>query len=423
MNIVYLVSCYPAVSHTFILHEIEALRKNGLNVHTVSLNGSDYTRQNSDEQILSEEKRTYYLKQQGFFKALLSTVKLLFFKPGNWFSAAHSAWKYSRQTKKGFKYFLGYLAEASLFVDWLQGQGATQVHVHFGNAAAAVALIAKKLYPFELSLSLHGPDIFHDETLEGLALKLNDADWVRCISFYSRSQAMRLLPMEQWEKLNIVPMGINPSSFSLKGKASEKTTSILCVGRLVTNKGQALLIQAVESLRKENYKIDLELVGNGPDLNALKQISPYTKFSGALNHRQVVEKLHSADLFVLPSFAEGVPIVLMEAMASGVPCISSQIDGIPELIRNGVDGLLVYPSDLDGLKNAIKKLIDNPELAASLAIAGRQRVAQLYDLDKNVQQLQELFKHGGLTHEQSHSSDGLCSDLCTSTAGPDASAR
>jgi glycosyltransferase involved in cell wall biosynthesis len=172
---------------------------------------------------------------------------------------------------------------------------------------------------------------------------------------------------------------------------------VLCVGRLVPAKGQHVLLAAIAKLRASGRNLRLRLVGDGPDRESLElaagrfKITDAVVFEGAVNQDRIRDLYATADVFALASFAEGIPVVLMEAMAMEIPCVSTWITGIPELIRDSIDGLLVPPSDIDGLAAAIALLMDDDELRARLGEAGRRRVIEKYNLRPNVARLAEIF--------------------------------
>ena len=177
-----------------------------------------------------------------------------------------------------------------------------------------------------------------------------------------------------------------------------KPFEILCVGRLVPAKGQHILLQAFARLQAEGRSARLRFVGSGPAHSSLVieterlNLNGFVCFEGNVNGDRIQRLYESADVFALASFAEGIPVVLMEAMAMEIPCVTTWVNGIPELIRNEIDGLLVAPSDLDGLKNALACLMDNPELRHRLGRSARRRVMEHYALETNVSKLANVFQ-------------------------------
>jgi len=238
----------------------------------------------------------------------------------------------------------------------------THLHVHFANAASTVGLIASRTFPIGFSLTVHGPDEFYDASGLRLAEKIAGASFVCCIGQFARSQLMKLSPPSQWDKLEIGPLGVDPQRFSPRRfRSSPSRFEILCVGRLVPSKGQLVLIAAIERLVKTTPNLRLRLVGDGPERESLERaiaaanLGSYVVLEGSVNQDRIQEFYRQADIFVLASFAEGIPVVLMEAMAMEIPCVSTFVAGIPELIRNETDGILVPPSDDLALATAIKR--------------------------------------------------------------------
>jgi colanic acid/amylovoran biosynthesis glycosyltransferase len=245
-----------------------------------------------------------------------------------------------------------------------------------------------------------GPDEFYDVTRYRLAEKIAGASLVVCIGYFARSQMMKLSPVAQWRKFEIAPLGVDPEIFS-PHLVSDPTPGfeIISVGRLVPAKGQQVLIAAVDRLVKAGRDLRLRIVGSGPDRESLERevarraLGHHVIFEGAVNQDHIRELYGEADAFVLASFAEGIPVVLMEAMAMEIACIATAVAGIPELIRNRLDGLLVAPSDERALAAAIDDLIKDPAMRRRLGAAGRSRVIERYNLNSNVARLARIFTH------------------------------
>jgi glycosyltransferase involved in cell wall biosynthesis len=196
----------------------------------------------------------------------------------------------------------------------------------------------------------------------------------------------------------VSPLGVDPQLFSPRpARLAPETFEILCVGRLTPAKGQHLLIDAVNMLARQGCRVRLRLVGSGPDEASLRKHATHSEFpecivfESAVNQDRIRTLYAAADLFCLPSFAEGLPVVLMEAMAMEIPCVTTCITGIPELIRDGVDGLLVAPSDLEALVEALAKLMDDAPLRERIGKSGRMCVLERYDLRRNVEKLAGIF--------------------------------
>ena len=262
-------------------------------------------------------------------------------------------------------------------------------------------MLAAMAWQFSYSLMIHGPEEFYDVEKSYLRRKVERARFVLCISDYCRSQVMKVSDPAHWSKLRVVRLGVDLKMFKpvvpVDGK---ERLEIICVGRLVAAKGHLILLSAFASLRRQGCNVHLRLIGDGTGRSALQsfiareQLDDCVTLEGALNHEATRQKLMQADIFVLASFAEGVPVALMEAMAMGIPCVSTFVAGIPELIRDGVEGLLVPPSSEQALATALESLIVNVDLRRKLAAAGRSRVTELYDLEKNTRYLAEVLQRG-----------------------------
>jgi glycosyltransferase involved in cell wall biosynthesis len=209
---------------------------------------------------------------------------------------------------------------------------------------------------------------------------------------------MKLSPPDQWHKFEVTPLGVDPEVFAARPTpAARPEFEVLCVGRLTPAKGQHVLVAAIGRLRDEGRRVRLRLVGDGPDRQSLEHAVRRAKlegrvvFEGAVNQDRIRDLYRNADAFVLASFAEGIPVVLMEAMAMEIPCVTTWITGIPELIRDSVDGLLTPPSDERALAAAIRRLMDDAGLRERLGRSGRQRVIEKYNLRPNVDRLAAVF--------------------------------
>jgi colanic acid/amylovoran biosynthesis glycosyltransferase len=405
IRIAYLVSEYPAVSHTFILREVQRLRRANFKIHTAAINPPDRSLSGMTAEEQAEAAATFYVKREGIRGALKAHSATLLNSPKSYFAGLWFAIRLGGIDPRRLVFAICYFVEAVILGRWMHSRGLRNLHVHFANAAATVGLIASRTFPIEFSLTVHGPDEFYD--VHGLLLseKLAGATFACCIGQFARSQLMKVSPPGEWSKFEVGPLGVDPRLFLPRPfRRRPDTIEILCVGRLVPAKGQYILLAAVERLVKSYPNVRLRLVGDGPDRKGLegaiasKGLGRYVTLEGSVNQDRIRDYYHQADIFVLPSFAEGIPVVLMEAMAMEVPCISTFVAGIPELVRNEIDGILVSPSDDQELASSIGRLIDDPKLRRRLGAAGRQRVIEKYDIDRNVARLAEIFadRIGGL---------------------------
>ncbi len=394
----YLISRYPAVSHTFILREVRQLRQAGFEIHCASVNAPDRSNSEMTADENEETRNTYYLKAHGVAGALLAHLWGLL-RPVSYLKGLFHGLKFDGWNLKRGLYGLFYFTEALMLARWMSTHRLTHLHVHFATAAANIALLLKQVSPGGVSMTIHGPDEFYDVPGQKLIEKVAAADFLVCIGRFARSQMMKLTPATQWKKFEVCPLGVDVENYNpAREERTGKPFTILCVGRLTPAKGQHILIDACAALRDWGRTFRLVVVGSGPDEQSLhaavasRNLQEQVTFTGALNQDQVRAWYRDSDVFALPSFAEGIPVVLMEAMASGVPCVTTRITGIPELIRDGIDGLLVTPSDSQELADTLAMLMDDRELRQELGKAGRARVGEHYNLSDNVARLGCIFK-------------------------------
>lgn len=399
-TLAYLVSQYPAISHTFILREVRRLRALGLQINTASINRPDRTADRLDSDEAEEAEGTFYIKEQGFFNALAAMTKCLLTAPLRFCRAVKTAFVLAGWDVFRIAKHMAYLAEGALLGEWMLSLETTHVHVHFANPASTVALLAAQLFPITYSITVHGPDEFYDVTLNSLPEKVRHARFVVCISYYAQSQLMKVSSISQWYKFNVIRLGVDTDIFSPPFEPVRlRPCQILCVGRLVPSKGQQILVAAFNKLVKKGKDVHLRFIGGGPDRANLEKeveardLQERVHFHGPLNPWEVVEAYKYADIVALPSFAEGLPVVLMEAMAMEIPCVASSINGIPELIRHNVEGLLVAPSNIEQLAQALEVLVDDEELRQRFGRAGRERVLEKYNLEENINILCHYIKN------------------------------
>lgn len=398
-RLAYLVSEYPATSHTFILREVVGLRTRGFDIVTASINADARPLTSVTDEERAERETTYVLKRHGVRGAIGALAWTLRRHPRGFARGLKAVLQRSACNPRLAGKHLFHWLEALMVGRWMDRQQASHLHVHFATAGASVASLTRRIFPITLSMMVHGPDEFAQVDREHFAAKVEAADFVFCISHFARSQTMYHSAPNHWHKLDIVRLGIDPEVFKPARRKSSADFSLLCVGRLVPAKGQHLLLEALLRLRAQGKTISLHLVGDGPDRESLQHfcrrqgLDGQVEFHGALNHDEVRSMYARCDAFALPSFAEGIPVVLMEAMAAGLPCISSRITGIPELISDGETGFTAAASDVDELVTRLGQLVDNPGLRQQLGEAGRQRVCDDYNLAQNVGILAERFRN------------------------------
>lgn len=396
-KVAYLTSEYPGISHTFIFREVQALRREGFTVHTASIRRPAHLERMTPQER-EDAGRTLYVKDTPIGRIFAAHWRLLNRAPLSHLRMLRKAVFFGLRGPGSLVKGIGYFAEAGVLLDWMHHEArVNHIHVHFGNPAATVAMIAGAFGTVQFSMSVHGPDIFYDVNANLLPEKVTHARMVRCISYFCCSQLMRLVPHTLWSKFHIVRCGVDPDRYGPLPEPARAGGEILCVGRLVPAKGQHVLLEACVHLKDEAIPFHLTFVGDGQDRLSLEQLAhrlglnDRVTFTGAVGQDQVMNYYDGADIFVLPSFAEGVPVVLMEAMAKEIPCVSTRITGIPELIDDGVDGLLVAPADVEGLAQSMLKLLTDPELKQRIGCNGRRKVLEKYNLDANCRMMANLL--------------------------------
>ncbi len=399
-RLLYLLSRYPAISHTFFLQEVRGLRELGFDIETASINAPDRAKERLSAVEAEEAATTLYLKTMPRMQVLTQLLAVAFTAPAMVWRALQSALRLKQSSLQHRFYSLFYVAEALLLCHRIRRRQIAHMHIHFGGAVATVGLIAAEAARIPYSLTIHGPDEFFDEEQFHLQRKIEGAAFVIAISHYCRSQLMRIASPAVWDRFDVVRLGIRPELLPPSSPSeTAATVRLIMVGRLVPAKGALLLLQAVEQVRNRGVAVSLTFVGDGPERRELEgfiqqhDMTEIVTMTGALNHEQTLDKVAHADIFVLASFAEGIPVALMEAMALGVPCISTYIAGIPELIDHEQDGILVPAGSAEDLTYAILRLAADPALRCRFAEAARLHVLRDYHLPENLKQLAATFRH------------------------------
>jgi colanic acid/amylovoran biosynthesis glycosyltransferase len=398
LSLAYLIGHYPGVSLTFILREVTLLREMGVQIRTASINAAEPSQDGFTDAEKREQQQTFYVKARGVLRIALDHAACFVHRPGRYLRGLAFAAKMGGLEPRTFVYHLLYFAEAIVVGQWMLRNGLHHVHVHFANNTSTVALIASKVFPIQYSITVHGPNEFYGVELYRLREKIEGAAFLCCIGHFCRSQLMRICQPDQWGKFQIAPLGVDPQAFQPRAFPEAATKNLLCVGRLVPEKGQAILLEALRLLLQHGHRIHLHLAGDGPSRRSLENLAKSlgvtmaVTFHGSMNQVRLRDLFRIADVFVLPSFAEGIPVALMEAMAMEIPCVSTFVAGIPELIESGTDGILVPPSDSGLLADAIAKLITDAKFRLRLARAGRLKVLKRYNLRPNVEALASIFE-------------------------------
>ncbi|OUC11645.1 MAG: colanic acid biosynthesis glycosyltransferase WcaL [Alkalinema sp. CACIAM 70d] len=396
MKVAYLVNQYPKVSHSFIRREIAAVEAAGLEVQRFSIRSC--ASELVDPADLEELKKTRIILNQGLWAILITSFQVFLSQPIRFFQAVQLAMQLGWKSDRGILRHLIYFLEACTLLQWLTQAKVDHVHAHFGSNSTAVACLCHALGGPPYSFTVHGPDEFDRPQAMKLAEKINRAKFVATISFFSRSQLYRWCPVEQWPKIQVIRCGLDSDFLDQALTPIPERPHLVCVGRLCAAKGQLLLVEAVRQLVTEGAFLHLTLVGDGelrPQLEALIQqhgLQEFIKITGWASSAMVQEYLRSARALVLPSFAEGLPVVIMEALALGRPVISTYIAGIPELVEPGVCGWLIPAGSITALNRAILRVLQSSEAELEqFGSFGKQRVTDNHNIDQEVAKLIDLF--------------------------------
>jgi glycosyltransferase involved in cell wall biosynthesis len=396
MRLAYLVSQYPAINHTYILREIRTLRAIGFDIDVISVRPPDRLPEKLSAEELEELRETYAVLTAGSGAILTAHVLTFVKRPLAYLAGLWEALRLSGGDPRKAISNIVYFGEAVVIGHRLLRLGLRHLHCHY---ASTPALFVARIFPITYSVTIHGSAEFDDVRGSYLAHKVARARFVCAISFYGRSQLMKASEPRYWDKLEVNPLGVDCARFlPPPHRRDHSPFEVLCVGTLMPSKGLPLLINAVDRLVRQGRSMHLRLVGDGPDRQDLEStivtrgLEGHVTLEGNCNQDRVQAFYRETDLFVLASFAEGIPVVLMEAMAMELPCVATWITGIPELIRHGIDGWLVPPADEEQLADAIAKLMDDPELRRKLGRSARIRVQEKYDLERNTERLAEIYR-------------------------------
>ncbi|MGI0491583.1 glycosyltransferase [Alkalinema pantanalense CENA528] len=401
MKVAYLVNQYPKVSHSFIRREIAAVEAAGLDVQRFSIRSC--ASELVDPADLEELKKTRIILNQGLWAILITSFQVFLSQPIRFFQAVQLAMQLGWKSDRGILRHLIYFLEACTLLQWLTKAKVDHVHAHFGSNSTAVACLCHALGGPPYSFTVHGPDEFDRPQTMKLAEKVKRAKFVATISSFSRSQIYRWCPADQWSKIQIIRCGLDHDFLNQPMTPIPETPHLVCVGRLCAAKGQLLLVEAVRQLVMEGVDLQLTLVGDGelrPQLESLIQcygLQEHITITGWASSETVRSYLRSARALVLPSFAEGLPVVIMEALALGRPVISTYIAGIPELVEPGNCGWLIPAGSIEALTQAMTEVLQCPIFRlANLGEIGQQKVLRQHSAFKEAQKLINLFQSGQL---------------------------
>ena len=405
MKIAYFVNTYPRGSHTFIRREIQALERLGWQVHRFALRSARETL--VDPADISEDSRTEHVLQHGLRPLLLPALGWMVRRPRGAFRALRLAVECGRRGAGGVPGTGGvlrhmvYLLEAAHLARRCHDLRLAHVHAHFGTNSTTVPMLAAEMGGAGYSFTVHGPEEFDAPRALSLGEKADRARFVVGISSFGRGQLMRWSRPQTWRRIHVVRCGIEPWRFPDPARLPEGGPHLVAIGRLSEQKGFGLLIDAIAMVAPDLPGLTLTLVGDGelrPQIEgqiAALGLQDRVRLAGWLDEARVHGALAAAQALILPSVAEGLPMVIMEAMAAGRPVIATAIAGVPELVTPDV-GWLVPSGDPAALAGAIRSMAALPsEGLEEMGRAARQRVLRQHDVDHEAEVLTELFASRG----------------------------
>ena len=397
MRLGYFTNQYPGVSHTFIRREIQAVENLGATVFRYALRpGLDLV----DPADKDEKDRTRYILSSSATEIIRCLIKLLLTRPHASGKALLLAIKIGWRSDRGLLRHFAYFVEAVVLAQWCYHDGVDHLHAHFGTNPATIAMLASQLSGIPYSFTVHGPDEFERATLLSLDVKLKNAAFVNCVSAFGRSQLMRWSPPDLWPKISIVHCGLDAAFFEEPLKPPPQNNRFVCIGRLSPQKGQLVLVAAASRLHNEGLDCEIVFAGDGPMRhqieNSVQQAGLKNKvtITSWIPADKIRAEIAAARAVILPSFAENLPVVIMEALALGRPVISTYIAGIPELVRPERTGWLVPAGDEIALAEVMREVLlkVSVDQLARMGLAGRAHVIEHHDCVKEAMKLKRLFE-------------------------------
>lgn len=397
MKIAYLINQYPKVSHSFIRREILALESQQVEIHRFSVRSC--VDQLADDTDIEELKKTRFILKVGIFGLILNLLWVAILNPINFFQALILTIKIGYGSERGILRNLAYLAEACVLSFWLKKEQIKHIHAHFGTNSTTVAMLCALLDDFTYSFTVHGPEEFDKPKAIALPEKIKRAKFVVAISSYGKSQIYRWCDYQEWGKIHIIRCGLDEKFLQAEVTSITQKNRLVCVGRLCPQKGQLLLLEAISRLKMKGVDCDLILVGDGElkekidNLAEKLGIKEQVIITGWASSDEVKQKITQCKLMVMPSFAEGLPVVIMESLALKIPVITTYVAGIPELVVNGESGWLIPAGDIDALTKAIESALNLPiEKLEEMGQKGKIAVNKNHNIYQEAELLKKLFE-------------------------------
>lgn len=384
MTIAYVLNTYPQPSHSFIRRELRALEAAGRPVLRLAMRRP--TMPLVDPMDHEEEARTTYILEAGAAALAGAVLHQAVRAPRKWGRALRAALAAGRRSPLGRLRHLIYFSEACHVARHCAANDVRHIHAHFGTNPAMVAMLTHLMGGPSYSFTVHGPEEFDAPAALSLDAKIAHSAFTVGVSQYGRSQLCRWAAPDDWPRLKVVHCGIEPQAFPDPAPVPEGLPRLVTIGRFSEQKGQLVAIEAMARVCRDHPEAQLVLIGEGEMRGAIEAgitrlgLQDNIRLTGWLSEADLRAELARAQALVLPSFAEGLPMVIMEAMAAGRPVIATYVAGIPELVQDGRTGWLVPAGDTQALADAIGHLAGHSaETLTRMGAEARARVLQRHD--------------------------------------------
>ncbi|QNN24893.1 glycosyltransferase family 4 protein [Planctomycetales bacterium ZRK34] len=397
MTLGYVTNQYARASDTFIRGEVAQLRAMGHTVHPFSIRRAPDA---VSDQIKAEQARTDYILEHGALSLLCSALIVTMKRPGRMIAAMRLAWRTKSPGLKAIIWQIAYLVEAAHLARRVESLGIQHLHVHFPVGVGTVTMLAAELSGVSYSLMVHGPILFYEMNQWALPEKIRRSAFTCCITHFCRSQCMMWVEPEHWSKLHIIHCGLDDNFIVDEPTPVPDVRRFVNIGRLDSQKGQLILLDAMTLLRDRGIDCEVDLVGDGPHRSMLeaeiakRQLGDHIHLLGWQDSDSVRQLIERSRALVMPSFAEGLPVVFMESYALGRPVISTHIAGHPELIKPDENGWMVSPGDPEALAKAMAEALAAPtDRLTSMGRHGAELVRTQHNIKIEMSHLEPLFDH------------------------------
>lgn len=381
MRIAYLTTTYPSVSHTFIRRELCELERQVGEVARFAVRHTPYDIVDPDD--AREDGKTFRILSQSRLRWLSTLARRGLGSPLATIAGLRKAVSLGRKSSRGLPVHGAYLLEAMMLLDEVEKRGIEHLHVHFGTNPAAVAQIMRAMGGPPYSFTVHGPDELDAPLGLKLGPKIEDAAFVVAITHYCAAQLRRWVSHEHWDKIRVVHCTVGDEFFEQAQPIDPNSKRLVCVGRLSPQKGQLLLVEAFADAIDRGADAELVLCGDGEMRSEIERIAAERglgsrlRITGWISGEQVRKEILAGRVLALPSFAEGLPMVIMEAFALGRPVLTTYIAGIPELVKDGSNGWLIPAGSRDAITDAILDVLCTPTAKLEqMAALGREAVRE-----------------------------------------------